>query len=78
MTGVTQPERKADLLLPDILGQRPGPQRALELLLLHGGRLGRDQPVGFNAHPGILPQKKKGGRAALFPKRYCWLLEPID
>src|SRR6266446_5361238 len=34
--------------------------------------------VGFNAHPGILPQKKKGGMAALFSKRYCWLLEPID
>src|SRR6267143_730128 len=32
---------------------------------LRGGRLARDQPVGFNAHPGILPHKKKGGRAAL-------------
>jgi len=48
-------ELAADLLLPDIFGEGAGPQRALELLLLRGGRLGRDQPVGFNAHPGILP-----------------------
>src|SRR5712691_2061159 len=43
-------ELAADLLLPDILGEAAGPQRALELLLLRGGRLARDQPVGFNAH----------------------------
>src|SRR5438445_4717740 len=27
--------------------------------------------VGFNAHPGILPHKKKGGRAALFLGTNC-------
>src|SRR5437763_325579 len=57
----------ADLLLPDILGEGGGTQRTLELLLLGGGRLARDQPVGFNAHSRILPEpiKKAGQSPAL-------------
>ena len=40
----------ADLLLPDVLGERAGAQRALEGLLLRARRGGGNQPVGFNRH----------------------------
>src|SRR5207248_6520690 len=43
-------ELAAHLLLPDVLGERRRPERALELLLLARRRARRNQPVSLDRH----------------------------
>src|SRR4051812_37067322 len=50
-------ELAAYLFLADVLGERRGAQRALDLLLLLRRGLGRDEAVCFDAHRGILPER---------------------
>ena len=59
-------ELPAHLFLADVFGERRRAQRALDLLFVRRGRFGRDQPVGFDSHPGILPdtKEKAGSRPA--------------
>jgi len=52
-------ELAADLFLPDVLRQRRRAERALDLLFLSLGRLGGNQPVGFDCHVRILPEPSR-------------------
>ena len=47
-------ELPAHLVLAHVIGEPRRPQRALDLAFLRGAGARRDQPVGFDGHPGIL------------------------
>ena len=61
-------ELAAHLLLADVLGERAGPQRALELLLLRRDGPRGDHAIGFYAHSLILPDRQNRLRTGIPPR----------